>query len=129
MNTENTPKQRHGCLTAWLIMMMIGNAFISLTLLFIDPKLLQQQDSTMTKEKMLLLAILGIINISFAIGLWYWKKWAFHGFALSGVLMFITNVNMGQDVFSSALGLIGILLLYSVLQMKQGDTTGWENLE
>jgi hypothetical protein len=129
MTNDTTPKQRHGCLTAWLIMMMIGNAFVSLGLLVLDPKLLQEQDPTMTKERMLLLAILGTINFSFAIGLWFWKKWAFYGFALSGFLMFITNINMGVDALSAALGLVGIFLLYSILQMKQGETSGWENLE
>lgn len=129
MNSENKQKQRHGCLTAWLLMIIIGNAFISLLLLVVDPKLIQQQDNTMSKEKMVLLAILGLINITFAIGLWHWKKWAFYGFALSGFLMFITNLNMGLDIVSSALGLVGVFLLFSILQMKQAEISGWENLE
>ncbi|HQA74726.1 hypothetical protein, partial [Flavobacterium sp.] len=80
-------------------------------------------------EQMVLLGILGFINLSFAIGLWYWKKWAFYGFALSGFLMFITNLNMGMDFVSSALGMVGVMLLFSILQMKQGETSGWDNLE
>jgi len=122
-------KQRHGCLTAWLILMMIGNALSALIYFAINPKLLEPQGIIMTKEQMILLACLGIINLSFAVGLWFWKKWAFYGFAVSGFLMFLTNLNMGTDIVSASLGLVGVLLLFSVLQMKKGKTSGWENLE
>lgn len=129
MNNENAQKQRHGCLTAWLIMMMIGNALGSLAYLILEPKALLEHGLTLTKEQMILMAVLGFINLSFAIGIWFWKKWAFYGFAISGFLMFLTNLNMGADVVSSALGMAGVLLLFSILQMKQGETSGWENLE
>ena len=78
---------------------------------------------------MTLLCLVSLINIIFAVGLWYWKKWAFFGFALTAVLMFITNLNMGIDIASAALGLIGIMLLFLVLQIKQNEKSGWENLE
>jgi hypothetical protein len=72
---------------------------------------------------------LSVINLSFAVGLWYWKKWAFFGFTLTAVLMFFTNLNMGIDIASAALGLIGIVLLFMVLQIKQNGISGWDNLE
>lgn len=129
MNDDKAQKKRHGCLTAWLIMMIIGNALGSFAYLILEPNVLANEDIIMTKEQMVLLGILGFINLSFAIGLWYWKKWAFYGFALSGFLMFITNLNMGMDFVSSALGMVGVMLLFSILQMKQGETSGWDNLE
>lgn len=122
-------KQRHGCLTAWLILMMIGNAISTLAYLVLDPKALENQGVTMTKEQMIILAFLGILNLSFAIGLWFWKKWAFYGFAISGFLMFLTNLNLGVDIISSAFGLVGVMLLYTILQMKTNDKSGWDNLE
>ena len=78
---------------------------------------------------MTLLCLVSLINIIFAVGLWYWKKWAFFGFGLTAVLMFITNLNMGIDIASASLGLIGIMLLFLVLQIKHNGISGWDNLE
>lgn len=122
-------KQRHGCLTTWIILMMIGNVFSSIAYLVLEPKILEEQGVIMTKEQMIILAFLGVVNLSFAIGLWFWKKWAFYGFAISGVLMFLTNLNLGTDIISASLGLIGIMILFSILQMKNGEKSGWDNLE
>lgn len=122
-------KKRHGCLTAWLIMLMVANSLSALVYFIIDPKLLETQGIFMGKEQMILLGFLGIINLSFAIGLWFWKKWAFYGFAISGGMMFLTNLNLGTDAVSASLGLVGVLLLFSLLQMKNGETSGWEQLE
>lgn len=122
-------KQRHGCLTAWLILMMIGNAATALIYLLTEPKQLPNSPIELNRTTMTLLCLVSLINIIFAVGLWYWKKWAFFGFGLTAVLMFITNLNMGIDIASAALGLIGIMLLFLVLQIKQNEKSGWENLE
>ena len=122
-------KQRHGCLTAWLILMMIGNAATALLYLLAEPKQLPSSPIELNRTTMVLLCLLSIINLSFAVGLWYWKKWAFFGFTLTAVLMFFTNLNMGIDIASAALGLIGIVFLYLVLQIKHNGISGWDNLE
>jgi uncharacterized membrane protein (DUF2068 family) len=123
-------KQRHGCLTAWLILMMIGNALVSLVYFFIDPKLFPKGTAIeLNKTTTILLGLLSLINLIFAIGLWFWKKWAFYGFAMTAGLMFFTNLNMGVDVLSSSTSFIGIMLLFYVLQIRQNGISGWENLE
>lgn len=126
---EQRQKQRHGCLTAWLIFIIIGNALSSLVYFLIDPSFFKKHGLEITKEEMIIIGFLGIINLSFAIGLWFWKKWAFFGFALSGLLMFFTNLNKGLDLASASLGLVGVLLLFSILQMKQGEKSGWEQMD
>ncbi len=122
-------KKRHGCLTAWILLMITGNSLSALAYFILDPKALESQGIIMGKEQMILFGLLGLINLSFSIGLWFWKKWAFYGFAVSGFLMFLTNLNMGADVVSASLGLIGVLFLFSLLQMKTGETSGWEQME
>jgi hypothetical protein len=122
-------KQRHGCLTAWLIMMMIGNASAALLYLLSEPKQLPNSPIELNSTTMILLSLLSLFNLCFAFGLWYWKKWAFYGFALTASLMFFTNLNMGIDIASASLGMIGIVLLYLVLQIKSNEKSGWENLE
>lgn len=106
-----------------------SNAATALLYLFAEPKQLPNSPIELNRTTMVLLCLLSVINLSFAVGLWYWKKWAFFGFTLTAVLMFFTNLNMGIDIASAALGLIGIVFLYLVLQIKHNGISGWDNLE
>ncbi|WNM18458.1 hypothetical protein [Flavobacterium capsici] len=129
MDNNTSPKQRHGCLTAWLILMMVANALNSVVSFIVDPSFFKPQGIDITKEELIIGAILSIFSLGFAIGLWFWKKWAFYGLALSSTLMFFTNLNKGLDVMTSSLTFAGLLILYTILQIKKEDTSGWDNLE
>jgi hypothetical protein len=122
-------KQRHGCLTAWLIMMMIGNASAALLYLLAEPKQLPNSAIQLNSTTTSLLCLVALINLSFAIGLWFWKKWAFRGFILTGILMFFTNLNMGIGIANASIGLFGVIVMIFVLQIKRDGKNGWENLD
>jgi len=125
----STNKQRHGCVTAWLVLMIIANAFLSIVYLFFGNALSDGLGSSFPQSIMLLFAVLAIINLVFAIMLFKWKKWAFWGFVGSSLIALILNLSMGLDVGSSLTGLIGIAILYGILQIKQNGVSAWENLE
>lgn len=129
MENNTLPKQRHGCLTAWLIFMMIGNCLNSVMSFILDPSFFKPQGIEITKEELIIGGVLSIFSLAFAIGLWFWKKWAFYGLALSSALMFFTNLNRGMDIMTASLSFIGLLLLYTILQIKREDTSGWDQLE
>jgi hypothetical protein len=76
----------------------------------------------------LILVILGIFNIACAIALWNWKKWGFYGFIASSVASFIINVASGQNIISSLVGLLGIAILYGILNIG-GEKQAWTRLE
>jgi len=122
-------KKRHGCVTAWLILMIIANSFTAITYLFMGDTVLENLPSTVSKSMLVVLAILGIANLSFAILLFKWKKWAFWGFMGSALVTLSINLSIGLSLGQSLIGLLGIVLLYAVLQIKQDGKTAWENLE
>jgi hypothetical protein len=120
-------KQRHGCLTAWLVMMIIANALtaVATPLLsgFIQKTLPNYPTWTIWP-----LTLIGVLNIAFVIALFNWKMWGFHGFASVAVITFSINIYSGIGIGSAFVGFLGVVLLYGVLQIG-GDKKGWPQLE
>jgi hypothetical protein len=69
-----------------------------------------------------------VLNIAFAIALFNWKKWGFFGFLVTGVATFALNIYVGIGIPRAVLGLMGIAILYGVLQIG-GQKSGWSQLE
>ena len=122
-------KQRHGCVTAWLILMIVANSISALTYLFMGDTISRNLGGSIPRPIMFLMAILGIANLIFAIMLLQWKKWAFWAFIGTSLAAFVLNMTLGLGIGPSLLGLVGIALLYGILQIKANGKTAWENLE
>mgnify|MGYP001447186829 CR=1 FL=1 len=126
---ENLNKQRHGCVTAWLIFMIIANSFTAILYLFSGDMVSQNLPGGISNTMIFLLAIMGIGNIIFSILLLNWKKIGFWGFSLTSIGALLTNLSVGISIGQSLLGLVGIAVLYGVLQIKKDNTTAWDNLD
>ena len=126
---DNNSKQRHGCVTAWLTLMIIANSITAITCLFAEDLILQSLPITISKSTLIVLALIGVANVIFAILLFKWSKIGFWGFLLSTLGSLIINLNIGLDVGQSMLGLAGFALLYGVLQIKKDNVSAWKNLE
>lgn len=122
-------KERHGCVTAWLYLLIVANSVTSLTYLFMGDFIIQNLESDMGKSTILLLAVLGIFNVSFAVMLLRWRKVGFWGFTLTSFVAFGINVSMGIGIGQSILGLLSIGILYGILQFKKYDTPAWTYLD
>ena len=85
-------KQRHGCVTAWLILVIIGNSVTALVYLFANELITQNLPIEIPNSMMIALAILGIGNVIFAIMLLKWKKTGFWGFIVTSILAMIINL-------------------------------------
>lgn len=123
-------KQRHGCVTAWLVLLIIANAFASLFYLFFSDEVTKETPDIST-SMLLLLAFLGLSNVFFAAMLLRWKKMGFWGFVITSVAAFLLNLLIGLGVTQALLGLTGVFILYGILQIKKegSDTSAWSNLE
>jgi hypothetical protein len=124
--TPSSPqaKNRHGCLTTWLILIII--AAIAIIIIYATSAgTLTQAD--MPGWAIPVLIILGIFEIICAIALFMWKKWGFWGFCALAIIACIVNLMLGLGVYSFS-GLISIAILYGVLQIG-GDNKGWPQLE
>ncbi len=112
-------KKRHGCLTTWLIIMIIGAVIVAIINLLGFSEL-------QTWQLAAFIAI-GILEVVFVIALFNWKRWGFWGICALAVITVIINLSLelGPTAFS---GLIGVVLLYAVLQIG-GENKGWKQLE
>ncbi|MFH1051234.1 MAG: hypothetical protein V1779_09955 [bacterium] len=122
-------KQRHGCVTAWLILMIIANSLVAILYLFNGEMISQNLPGGISNSMLILLAIIGICNVVFSVFLFQWKKWAFWGFIISSLVSFIINLTIGIGIGQSVFGLVGIAILYGVLQIKKDNVSAWSNLD
>jgi hypothetical protein len=127
--TTDELKQRHGCVTAWLILIIVINTITALIYLFAGDTIASKLPGEVSPFMLSLLGILGVANVVSAILLFKWKKYGFWGFVTTSVGTLIINLMIGIGIGQSLFGLIGIGVLYGVLQIKKGDISAWENLE
>lgn len=121
------PKQRHGCLTTYLVFMMVVNSATSI-LYLVGAEGIKQSVPNIPDWAFPILSIVGIFNLACAIALFRWKKWGFWGFVASSVGAFLINLSIGLGIGSAVGGLIGIAVLYGVLQIGK-ELKGWSQLE
>lgn len=119
-------KSRHGCLTAWLVLMIVMNSAVALFYL-VAGDVVKQALPSAPKWTLPVLIIAAAFNLVCAIALWRWKKWGFWGFVLSSIVGLIVNLSIGIGA-QSVVGLVGVAILYGVLQIGQ-ENKGWPQLE
>jgi uncharacterized membrane protein YfhO len=129
MNEEKIQihKNRHGCLTAYLVFMMIMNSGAALLYLF-GADLVLQGMPNMPEWSFPVLIIMSIFNLVCAVSLFRWKKWGFWGFLASGIIVIIVNLSIGLSTASALGGIVGIAILYGVLQIGK-ENKGWPQLD
>jgi hypothetical protein len=119
---------RHGCLTTWLVLVIVANAATAIsTPLLYDA--IRRTAPNASPTSVAVITIAAIANIIFALALFRWKKWGFFGFVASSLVAFGTNIYVGLGVVSSLVGLAGICVLYWVLHMGDASTRAWTRLE
>lgn len=128
---ENSPavKERHGCVTAWLILIIIANSILGFVYLFTTDQVLSTLPIGSSETLLMIMGILGLGNIVFAILLFQWKKSGFWGYVATSIVALVINLMIGIGIGQSLLGLAGIAILYGVLQIKNNNVTAWEHLE
>ena len=121
------PKERHGCLTAWLVLMIVANGLTAVAMpLMVGPFLEEYPNAP--PWVVWPIAANAALNVVFAFALFNWKKWGFVGFFLNNVVLCALNLYAGIGVFQSVAGLLGLPILYGVLQIGR-PKSGWDQLE
>jgi hypothetical protein len=118
-----TSKKRHGCLTAWLLIIILFNIGVTIYTIVVvssDPE--QYYAWAMPVQ-----IIFGVWSVICAIAIFMWKKWGFYGFFLGAVAGMITNIVIGNYTYMLQ-PFIALLCLFGVLNIG-GDKRGWTQLE
>jgi hypothetical protein len=120
-------KQRHGCLTAWLVLIIVVNALTALTMPSMMT-MMRQYVPNLPDWVLWPLVLCGVLNVIFALALFKWKRWGFYGFLLTTVVALAINISSGLSIGRSLVGLLGVAILYAVLQIG-GPMSAWNQLE
>ena len=129
-------KSRHGCLMAWLILIIIMNSAVALMYL-INPLrrgMISQILPNVPVWVSIVSIVISIFIVVCAIALLLWKKWGFWGICATSVVSLIVNLSVGssgigQVLFSVFNCLLGVVLLFGVLHIGKKENKGWPQLK
>ena len=134
-NAKGTPatktKNRHGCLTAYLILMLVSFAF-TILIYVAQASILKSMSRVPAWRSAADLgsSLLGIICV---IALFRWKRWGFWGYCILAAAGLTINILAHSNIFltiiGSVAGVAGIVILFGVLNIGGKDDKGWPQLE
>ena len=122
-------KQRHGCLTAWLIYLMIAYSFSTFFYFFKTDEMSKIAQYQISEDMMLIHSSLGLLGIIFSIMLFRWVKLGFWGILTISVILFVLQLLNSNRIMSPIFIVICLIILFSLLQLKKANVSGWNNLE
>lgn len=120
-------KQRHGCLTAYLVFVIIMNSVVTLYYL-LGSEVIRQSMPTLPSWIIPVMIVVGVVNLVCAIALLRWKKWGFWGLVGTAVVATFFNMSAGFGLASGVAALVSIAMLYGVLQIGK-ERKGWPQLD
>jgi hypothetical protein len=140
--SKDAPKQRLGCLTVWLVLMILANAVAPVS----DALRLRKVEESIPNFPAWVIWPsfgLAMLNIVFAVALLNWKKWGFFGilgaslavFALKVYLLNHLDAEIGIPQAATGLvaalalaPLVGVIILFVLLRIG-GEESAWSQLE
>jgi uncharacterized membrane protein YuzA (DUF378 family) len=126
--TDNNQKEHHGCVTAWLILLIVGNSIAALLILI--SVFFKNHYSNMPMPVQIIMALLAIANIVFVIQLFRWKMIGFIGYTATAVIAIVIHLFIGDSSITQLIyGVLSIAILYAILQIKNNKKSAWEELE
>jgi len=122
-------KQRHGCLTAWLIYLILSYSIVSLGLFFNSDSIVQKFQYIKSENLLLIVASIAILNVLFIFMLLKWFKLGFWGLLSTSTLLFIIQIMNSNNILTPIITAIVMLIMYGLLKLKKRNVSGWDNLE
>ena len=111
-------KKRHGCVTAWFILLLIGSTFgllINFAVGFYYPHNI--------------FVLLSIGQLACIISMFNWKRAGFWGYTIICIIAGFINMSMGVEIAATIGGLLSPVILYGILQIEKGGSTSWDQLD
>ena len=115
---KSTYKKRHGCVTAWFILMLIGSTLgllINFAVGFYYPHNI--------------FVLLSIGQLACIISMFNWKRAGFWGYTIICIIAGFINMSMGVEIAATIGGLLSPVVLYGILQIEKGGSNSWDQLD
>ena len=110
---ETGPRDRGGCLTAFLVLMMIANPLVGLMYVVTGDTIkrtLHAPDWAIP-----VLTIASLVNFACAVGIWKWKKWGVFGAVAMAAIGLVVNFTIGIQPMQAIFGLVGPAILIALV--------------
>jgi hypothetical protein len=113
-----TQVKRSGCLTVFIIVLIVLYALGTLGSFFAGPLLSGLvPDYSINTSYSIFSGVLSLLNIIFLIGVWKYKKWGFYGFVAVSLLNIILSIFLTGSIITSLIsGLIFPIILYFLIK-------------
>ena len=115
---KSTYKKRHGCVTAWFILMLIGSTLgllINFAVGFYYPHNI--------------FILLSVGQLGCIISMFNWKRAGFWYYAIICIIAAFINMSIGVEIAAIIGGLLSPVILYGILQIEDGGRTSWDQLD
>jgi len=124
---EAVKKKRHGCLTAYLIFMMVVGV-LGAAIYFFAGSVVAEGNPEIPPYLRPLFGDINLLITVASFALWRWKKWGFWLFA--GIALFGATFNtyLTRSIITFLMAPIGLLIMYGILHIGK-EKQGWRQLE
>lgn len=117
---DDTNKKRGGCLTAFVVLMLIANPITALVYVA-GADMVKRGLPHAPDWAFPVLALLGVVNTVSAVGIWLWKKWGVYGVVGTAAVALVVNLIVGVPPMNAFFGLAGPgILIFLVRPLWRG---------
>jgi hypothetical protein len=134
MENEIQEKQRLGCVTELLIVMIIANSLTAILYHFgtegteLRPVEIPEFKGANDLRELFpivyyVLSMIGVFKVIYSVSLYFWESSAFWGVAMCELIIFFINLSIGIVIWQSVFGLAAIAILFIVFKIKQNSNS------
>src|SRR6476660_8617526 len=113
-------KQRHGCLTAWLIYLLFAYFISAVVYFFPTNEIIENSQIINSENERLILGSFAILGIGFTFMIFKWVKLGFWGILGMSLCLAVVHVIFGQGIVASFFVIFCVAILFALLQIKKG---------
>jgi hypothetical protein len=113
-NTISTDKKRRGCLTAFLVFLIVANPLAGIFYI-VGAASVKQSIPSLPDWGPIILGILTFSDFVFALAMWQWKKWGVYGYVSTSVVSAVINY-IGMGFWGALMGILGIPIVLLLLR-------------
>lgn len=114
--------QRHGCLTAALLVFGVLTVLAALANLALHDRIAGNliNGPAWASQGVIAMGLLGIVAAVAIFGLWQWRRWGLFLYVVVGLIVFGINVSL-VGMLPSLLGLVGVVLITTLVMRQWQD--------
>jgi len=107
-------KPRGGCLSTFLVVMMIANAGVAI--IYAKELFNQHVHIHIPTWALISTGIFGLVNFCASMAMWRWRKWGVYTFCGLAPIIFLINISLHISPYQALAGFLGPLILIALVR-------------